>query len=543
MKRPLLIFLTLLLFVGTLAAQAKKPEPAPLAPAAEEDATFFVIHSQGKWVGWEAIVVTKENPEGQLLLKYLYECQLTGEAGMGYTSARGECRFVADTLALVDGTLTKFNDDVTLVDVKLKREKNKLTTSALGTDTGSKQANISPDSKLAAPWMAEKMIMASQSFDRGAKIPYIEFTGDLGRANATREVSISIIANQERTIHGNPISGWQAEMLYTNDPKATPVQLFLDVRGRIMEKVQGETVFTRVATREETQLAKTYEFMHRGRRDPFATRLTVREKGAGKRPDGDGGKTTQPPKDVMTEAEAAKHVADAEAFLAEMKGLVDKIKDKKELNEKYGQLFQLITAKKEHLAPTKHEQHKKRIAEIEQEAKIVMGRDGLIAQARAILGMANMRFDSEQYDKIGEQKKKLEEMLASAEVRQDPNLEKEIKGYVVEAAKLIQRGLIRLDFAAKKLRVTGIVYTGQNIYENVCFTVNILGKALTTQTRLVKWLSESVAVVSVGAVEEEVHEGSQVSIIKDSKTFVQRIDPGAVIFLFEGESIRVPKSW
>ncbi len=545
MKKTVFLFVTLMLLAGTLAAQAKKQEPAPAPPAAEQDTAFFVIHSQGKWVGMEAISVTKERPEGQLLLKHVYESQVDSEAGLGYTSSRGECRFVADTQALIDGTFTKFNDDVILADVQLKRDKTKLITSALGAELPPKEADIPPNTKLAAPWMAEEVIMANQPLNRGLKISCIEFTGDLGSLNATREVSISVVASQERTIAGRPVTGWQAEITFPYELKAAPIQLFLDLKGRILEKVQGETVFTRVATREETQLAKTYVFTHRGRRDPFGSRLVYVGKGKGPvKRDGDGGKPPVTQTADMSEVEAAKHVEDADGYLAEMKRMVVEIENEEELNTRLGELFQLVTAKKEQLAQTKHEQHKKRIAEIEQEAKSVFGPQVRIAQeAKAIAGVAKMMFDSEQYDKIGSQKKKLEDVLGLAEVRQNPNLEKEIKGHLLEVTKLLQRGLIRQDFASKKLRVTGIVYAGKPVYEDVSFTVNILGRPLTSQARIVKWISESVAVIAAGPTEEEVKEGSQVVLIKDSKIFIQRIDPGAVIFLFEGESIRVPKAW
>lgn len=276
--RKIFLFFTALVFgAGTLAAQTEEPELThPPTPATREDkdTAFFVVHTRGKWVGMEALVITKESHEGQAVLRHTYECQLASEAGMGFTSARGECRFVADTYALIEGTLTKFNEEVTLLDVQLKREKTKLITTALGgARIPPREASLQPDTKLAAPWMAEQLIMANQPLSRDMMISYIEFTGDLASPTGTREVSISIIRDQERTIGRRQVRGWQAEMLFPTDREAQPVQLFLDSTGRILEKVYGETVFTRVATREETRLAGTSEFEQRGRRDPFAPRL------------------------------------------------------------------------------------------------------------------------------------------------------------------------------------------------------------------------------------------------------------------------------
>lgn len=249
---------------------------------------------------------------------------------------------------------------------------------------------------------------------------------------------------------------------------------------------------------------------------------------------------------MPAELEAAKHVEEAQQYLAEMKRLVGEIKDENILKVKLSELYLLITARKEALAETPHEQYKKRIAEIDEEAKSIIGPRVTVAisrQARAHLEMAKLQFHSEQYNRIEEQKRKLEKMLTLAEVRQNPDLEKEIKNYLLETTELIRRGVIRQNFAARKLRVSGIIYTGRQDYETVSFTINLLGKALKSEVKIPRWVSESVAVVAVGAAEEEVKEGDRVKLVKDAEVFVQRIDPDAVIFLYEGESIRVPQSW
>ncbi|MDQ7779946.1 MAG: hypothetical protein RDV41_09580, partial [Planctomycetota bacterium] len=107
-------------------------------------------------------------------------------------------------------------------------------------------------------------------------------------------------------------------------------------------------------------------------------------------------------------------------------------------------------------------------------------------------------------------------------------------------AKLSQRAQIRQAFNTLSLRVVGIVYHVIPQTEPMSLSIELFQRTLPIRMNLKTWISASEAIIAAGGKDQPVKDGSVVDIAKDTGVTVFRIEPGAVLFQYRDEIIRVP---
>ncbi|MDQ7781129.1 MAG: hypothetical protein RDV41_15650, partial [Planctomycetota bacterium] len=402
------MFSIITLFLPATALFAQQPKPGETTVAAGEGDIYYVATVENEYAGREQISVSTVTEGGVKYLRFAYEAEFKTETtNMGFTSARGVCFMEEDGFRFGKATITRFNGPVTLADAEVVFAKGSVTTRTVGAEVPAVESTVAPDSKLRTSWMVERELLSNLPIEPGREIVYQEVTGVGDDAEALRQVKITVASKDERKYGTKTVDGWRLELRYAGASEELPLVLFVDNQARVLEKAYGNLVLTRVYTRDETLASKEYVFEQRGRRDPFIPRLVYVGKpertGTTQKPP-----VTEPKAPPVSPEDAKRIVAKAQDVVAEMKRICETVEDDTEKDAQLGVCMKDLQEYRRQLAKTTYDVEKKKLEALIKEAETYFGRGrALLQEARECHDSAVRKFESEFYDKIAEDKKRL----------------------------------------------------------------------------------------------------------------------------------------